>query len=229
MKSLLFIAMSLFFMATTYANVFEQIQSASEQGADAQLNLTFNDGYRMNIRGPISLTPTGVTFRCPCNQYYLDFTDENGQRQRRTVMHHTLGGRFEYSGNNGQSYDVVSATPGPGGSENSRPCMLLGDYEIMNIHSRKVIENNGRGSCPVNGTISCVGNTLTSCNARFRCNNDPTYGSGTYGIYCMARNGSCPTDPYECAADEALDNARNLLQDQGFDLTEEPASQARGQ
>ncbi len=229
MKNLLFIVVSFFFMTTTYANVFEQIQAAIEQGEGAEVQLTFNDGYTMPIRGPITLTPTGTTFRCPCNQYYMDYIDGNGVLQRRTVMHHTLGGRFEFNGSDGQSYDIVSANLTGGGTGNSRPCMLLGEYEMLNIHSRKVIQNTGRESCPINGTISCVGQTLTTCNGRFRCDNDPTYGTETYNVYCMARNGSCPTDPYECAADEALDNARNLLRDQGFDLTEEPASQARRQ
>lgn len=199
---------------------------ASSVGSGEPVEVRFSDNYVQNIYGPIRYykDPNAPTLRCPCYFYILEYRDENGRPQTRRIKQEPSGATW--TGEDGREFGVASAqlpgTNSDGEPELAQTCQQVGNYEKLYIHSRKLIAHSSAtsNSCPINGTLSCLGETITKCSVHMRCDNDPDFGTDIYSVTCLAVNNSCPTDIKECAFDEALDNQISVLEGQGFDLNE---------
>lgn len=223
MNKLILCFISLFLMTSVTANTSEFINSINshiQSGGSEPMQITFDDGYQMNIGAPIELVE-GPRVRCPCTIYTLRYTNtETGAREERQIEDGIGGVKWK---NGAESFFVTSANVVETDSQppEARPtCEARGEWERIYIHPRKIIANNGR-DCPINGTISCLGETITKCQVRVKCNQDPEYGDAEGTAYCMAgSDGQCPTDIKACIADTSLDDTLETINSYGMDLNE---------
>lgn len=215
-----------FFTLSLQANqgFTETLLNYAQTNSTEPIEIEFSDGFRQRLSPPIEYyeDTTAGPFRCPCKEYVLRFRNaETGATEERRIQDeaNVSGGPNTITWYNGRQRYTVSQVYTGDNIPPAPTCILEGSYDRMYLHSRKMIQNTGR-DCPINGTISCVGEVVTSCTGVMRCENDSDYGSGRWSIYCMAQEGQCPTDIKTCAADEALDRARAELEAMDMEVIE---------
>ena len=192
---------------------------------DVELNLTFSDGYEQKIRGPIKIKLDKVrsVSRCGCTFYDISFYDEKGNLQKRTIESEAFGPDIiKWTGADGTPYkvsavDLSNGKEEPKKEEDKPTCRLAGKMKRVKIIPEKVMHNEG-SSCPKNAVMSCMGDAIVKCEAIMECQDDPTYGTNDYELFCMSKNsGACPT-MQECVADTAYEEFDKESKEAGFKL-----------
>lgn len=177
----------------------------------------------MKMYGPITVEE-GPRLRCPCAVYTVTYTDEKGQRQKRSVKVESFGqdDRFEWTDPKGAKYFVNSVGDGSGKTEPDSKkgrCEAVGKMNQVKIVPQKMLAGNDK-SCPVNAVKSCMGDSIIKCEATVECVDHPEYGTESYSIFCVGTNDSCPTVE-KCMADTAYEEFEKEKLAQGFELKKE--------
>ena len=206
--------------------IVEKIKAHADSASNESMSVVFSDDYVLEMAPPITYeVDENPPYRVRCAREYLliKYTNPStGQREQRSVNY--CSRELRWFGADGKEYTVVDAFgPNDSAPEQRQTCEARGEFTKTYIHPRKAIENNGN-SCPINGTISCLGETMTVCRAVMNCRNDQDYGTGDYNVYCLGTNGQCPTDIKACAADEAYDNAIRAAGEYGMEMNETRSS-----
>ncbi len=228
LKKLLCLSLFIFSsISLSYAGPFEDIQKAVEKGdSDAEFTMAFSDGYEQKVKGPFELIKSDVTYRCPCADYTIVFTDENG-RQERKIHHKQLGGRVEYYSKDGKSkYELASMVPSDG-KPSAGGCFGVGELKKLVVRTKKVLPKDQK-MCPKNGITTCMGEKMLKCEGILKCRGDKKFPDGEYEVYCMASaSNGCPS-PYKCAEDEAFDKYIAEADANGAKIIEDKNAKIRG-
>jgi hypothetical protein len=223
----LFIIMSLFLCVSiaNAENIFDGVLAAKDK-SDAEIQLTFSDNYKLKMKGPINIKEIPNRGRSVI-VYEITFTDDKGKRETRevSISHFGDGKSFKYIGADGASYVVTGVRD----NKNSNPkeeveedktkgtCIAEGKMKKESLLTRKMIPSDGK-NCPVNGTVTCLGEKIVKCSGIVSCNEHPEYGSDRYEIFCVSKDGrSCPTEA-ECMADVAYEKFVEDAQNAGMDI-----------
>ncbi|MBK25504.1 MAG: hypothetical protein CME70_16025 [Halobacteriovorax sp.] len=214
-------------ISLSYAGPFEDIQKAVENGdKDTEFTMAFSDGYEQKVKGPFELIKSDVTYRCPCADYTIVFTDENG-RQERKIHHKQFGGRVEYYSKDGSSKYELSSVKESNGEASKGGCHGVGELKKLVVRTKKVLPKDQK-MCPKNGVTTCMGEKMLKCEGRLKCRGDKKFPDGEFDVYCMASDSDgCPS-PYKCAEDEAFDKYIAEAKADGAKIIEDKNSTTRG-